>query len=406
LGLSDLWIQTKNEMRLNIVFAFVLAMVIALAPLSEVFGQNRGADRDGGFYPDIERAILDKEVDPETYFVGPGDVFYFSIGSVERVEFYTEITPTGDLPLSKLGVVNVSGLTLAEVKERVDIHVSSQLQGAQVYTSLFGVKQIKVFLYGAVPEPGQYDILATNRLQDLISRTSYRQLAVLDGITITRLDGTVLDADLLAYRFDGDLDKNPVLRAGDVIYIPFTEFSEGIVRISGDVNYPGYRLLRANETYGELFRRTVEVKHTSDLSSVVLIRKDESGIPTITNYTLNSISDITPLPGDEIQILTQKVVNVHGHVGNPGSFGFIPGYTSGEYVTLAGGLLPLGTMQRLKVTREDGTILFGESIVIQRGDTIEVPKSLRGYIIGEVSILELLTSTASIVLAAYAILTR
>ena len=46
----------------------------------------------------------------------------------------------------------------------------------------------------------------------------------------------------------------------------------------------------------------------------------------------------------------------------------------------------------------------GESVRIERGDVIEVRQSLRGFLVGDTSVLAIVTSTASIVLSAYAIL--
>ena len=75
---------------------------------------------------------LEHPVDPETYFLGPGDrlrinitsgLFEESISkewSVENIDNFVIIDPTGVLFIPKIGPINVLGKSLAEIERELD----------------------------------------------------------------------------------------------------------------------------------------------------------------------------------------------------------------------------------------------------------------------------------------------
>ena len=94
-----------------------------------------------------------------------------------------------------------------------------------------------------------------------------------------------------------------------------------------------------------------------------------------------------------------KPVSGIGYVCKPGSFNIIPGYNSGDYVARAVEISSAGTRGRLSVIRTDGEILFGEDVLIQRGDVIEVKRSLLHIVFGEISVMDFLSTAGSLMLA-------
>jgi len=352
----------------------------------------------------LNQPALVERVNPESYAVGPGDEFLINIIATRPMALTLKVGPAGDLLIPGFGSVDTNGLMLSEVQEQAEAVVRQQVRDGVVHVSLIGLRRFKVFVYGAVVQPGYYDVFAIDRLQDVIEEAQLRQLALSFDIQITRENGEVINADLMSYRFGGSTENNPVMQMGDRVYVPFGTFDENAVLLSGAINTFGYRIIRENETLGELFNRTIEIRGQADLENVFITRLQPDGTQRLININITEFDQLVLHPRDQIQFLAEKQVAVHGYVGAPGSFSYIPGYTAGEYITLAGGLLPVGTLRNLKVTREDGTVLYGESVRIERGDVIEVRQSLRGFLVGDTSVLAIVTSTASIVLSAYAIL--
>lgn len=392
------------------MMAIVLTASFVTDTVAQFAGNQQNQQEDSeynnrGELFSAEQPALEAPVDPDSYYVGPGDDILVNIVSISPQLVTLRIGPSGDLVIPGVGTINTNGMSLSTMISEVEVLVGSRLINAEVYTSLVGIRKFRVFVYGAVGRPGYVEVSATNRLQDLIAIVGLRQLALSYKIEVTRESSEVVIADLLAYRFEGDIENNPQLLAGDKIYIPFGRFDEDAVLLSGAISTSGYQIIREGETLGDLYNRVIEVIERADVENVYVTRYYNDG-PKLINLTVFEFDQFVLKPRDEIQFLVEKQVSVHGYVGSPGSFSYIPGYTAGEYITLAGGVEPLGTLRNLRVTRNDGTILFGESVQIERGDVIEAHKSTRGYLLGDTSVLQIVTSTASILLSAYAILRR
>ena len=67
-------------------------------------------------YKDV--ASLESAISPNEYILGPGDELGISIIMGENLTLPTKITPTGDLFIPSVGLVNVSGQTLDEARKK------------------------------------------------------------------------------------------------------------------------------------------------------------------------------------------------------------------------------------------------------------------------------------------------
>ena len=61
---------------------------------------------------------LESTISPDEYILGPGDELGISIIMGENLTLPTKITPTGDLFIPSVGLVNVSGQTLDEARKK------------------------------------------------------------------------------------------------------------------------------------------------------------------------------------------------------------------------------------------------------------------------------------------------
>ncbi|HYX06092.1 MAG TPA: polysaccharide biosynthesis/export family protein [Bacteroidales bacterium] len=90
-------------------------------------------------------------------------------------------------------------------------------------------------------------------------------------------------------------------------------------------------------------------------------------------------------------------ISVTGYVNSPGIYPYIPGFTYQDYIGMAGGERPEGNAERFLVTDSN----FEEkpqSRTIQPGDHIYIPKSRTYMWVGQTSLLQIITSVASLVL--------
>lgn len=392
--------------RIIILAAVVLPMLI--------FGQRFGLSQNpndqqntSNFVPSenpipVELLALEKPINPDEYMVGPGDQIAISIQTSEMISRVLTISPTGAFMIPGVGRVNLLGLNLTETIRTINDAMLQDYKNARVSSELVGIRQIKVAIVGAVKTPGFYTVTPISRLTDLIELASPRPMALLSTIEVTAGEKSIGHYDITKFYLTGDLAQNPLLREGEQVKIEYGDVNTNAIVVRGAVNRSGYDYLKSGETLGDLIARRIDFRQNADLENIKVVRKVEGVLKFIT-VAPSDFSSFNLKPGDDIEFLYEKPVNVQGHVASPGSFTFIPGYTAGDYITLAGGLLPSGTMKGIKITRIDGAVLLGEDVVIQRGDIIEIRRSWVNITFGEISVIEFLSTTATLILAVMAV---
>jgi len=183
----------------------------------------------------------------------------------------------------------------------------------------------------------------------------------------------------------------------DRIHVPFGDVkTEGVV-LRGASTGNGYDLIEPDEMLGEFLRRRVKLHNNADLNSISITRTMNNKVEYI-NIKPENLFKVILKAGDTIDILWEKGVMVNGFVLRPGGFKFFPGYVAADYVNMAGGNSPNGSPGRCKVLHKDGTIEYGQEILIRRGDVIIVPRTYKDVILGSMSSLEIVVSLATIYL--------
>jgi len=394
---------------LTIIFSFSYDVVIA-----QVTNRDREQNRER-LRTSTEREIMINQqdidpstintyliqyeaIDPDLYIVGPGDLFGINVIAMQSFYETLPVNPDGSILIPAIGSITINGLTLSQAIDKIVNSVKDRYPGAETYVSLQQVRMMKVLMSGAVQYSGTFLATPVSKLSDILEQNSPNQLALLDKIEIRHKNGKQSTIDYYEFSSTGNTDSNPYIQEGDHIHIPFGNIFQNTIVIRGAVQRAGYVTIRENENLRMLSERVIQLGQNADLQSVT-VRRVTNGILETIFVQPERFLDFILMAGDEIQFLSERAVNVHGYVAAPGTVGFIPGYTAGDYVTVAGGLLPIGTMNKIKITRMDGTVLRGEDTVIERGDVIEVNKSVQGTLIGDVSVMQILVSVGTIVLA-------
>jgi|GEM_PF-3420372 len=181
------------------------------------------------------------------------------------------------------------------------------------------------------------------------------------------------------------------------------------VYIAGAVQNPG--------SYDLVY--TSRVSDAIDLSQTSALFKKPRRVHLITDgdtldlnydkYLYNgAISENPKLhSGDIIYIGEANLgITVTGFVASPGIYPYIPGFTYVDYVGMAGGELPEGDATRHVLMDDQNTVKQGENVTIEPGDHIFVPRSRTNIWLGETSVLEVVTSISSLVLAYIAAVAR
>ena len=181
----------------------------------------------------------------EAYGLGPGDRLDIEVLGEKGTRVETFVTPDGRLYYSFLRGIHVTGMTLADLKARLEKELTLYYKTPEVSLSLQEVKSNRVWVLGRLNAPGTYPLTKPTRLLEVISRAgglftsgfsgTTEELADLEHSFIIR-DGEVLPVDLQKLIRHGDMGHNIYLRDRDYIYLPSALSSE--IYVLGAVNLP------------------------------------------------------------------------------------------------------------------------------------------------------------------------
>lgn len=324
------------------------------------------------------------------FIIGPGDrvniTFYNALVEPRTVD--VTVTSDGNVAFDPVGIVAVSGLSVAEFQERLTRLI--QLRGprdATVQYSFIDLHTVTVRVTGEVRRPASRVILSgyATLLDALAQSGGPTAYGSLRHIILTR--GTQrTEIDLYSYLQQGETAANPPLRDGDAIHVPL---ATRLVAVAGEVKRPARYELVNEQTVrealglaGNLTARAarLQVQRITDFDNKVLIDLDPRAV-------LAGTADLTAVEplrdGDTLSLRTasdeaREAVVVQGGVGRPGEFGHHPGLTLGEALQLAQGVQRdswggVGNIRRMTSDGRFASLNFTIAEAISGGEAANLP---------------------------------
>ena len=182
--------------------------------------EKNNNSQNNSYNYDFNPTILDRAIDPKKYTLGPGDVFSFSINSLENIYFEAVIGPAGDFILPSIGLINISGLKLNKGLSVIKDAISTVYQNTEFDVSLTSLKSFKIQIIGQVLEPGFKVVEANTRLSEIIILAGgFQRYANEKYIDIKKGDGSINKIFFNDYPKTGNMVSNPYIEQGDVIII-------------------------------------------------------------------------------------------------------------------------------------------------------------------------------------------
>ncbi|MGB0562584.1 MAG: polysaccharide biosynthesis/export family protein [Spirulinaceae cyanobacterium] len=335
------------------------------------------------------------------YTLGGGDVVQINVFDVPEYTGQYTVSIDGTINLPLLGQVQVGGLTVAQVNQRLEAAYSVYLVRPFINTTLIAFRAVNIVIAGEVARPGNY----TN----VESSTNRRFLTVVEALELA--DGVTLSADIRnvqlrrrdqgfeqVYRLNlwdflqnGDARQNVTLRDGDSLFVPTAAVTDPVdiqvlldasfapdalqpvpVAVAGEVNRPGTYVVASGNQPGAAQPPTVTeaivqaggIKPSADVRNVRVRRRDRRGneeLITVNLWALIQEGDITQdvvlQPNDAIVIPRAEVLNpeetlaivtanfspdeiqvaVIGEVEGPGRLVLPPNSTLNQGIFAAGG---------------------------------------------------------------------
>ena len=317
--------------------------------------------------PVKEEQILEKDIEPEEYVVGVGDVLSIDLWGEINFSCQLQITPEGNLLIPQLGSVEVSGKSLREAKRIIQEAILTSYKNVRVTVTLVGLRRFKVTVAGAVRAPGIYSVFANTRISEVIALAGgFLENSSLRNIVITHSDGTLSKADVFRFWRIGDRTRNPYVLGGDLVFVPARELNINACGIYGAVKSPGEFEYTAEDSLLDLINLAYGLTMDADFLRADLIRfnPDQHTTRSISIDLEGLISGNDPqnnlalMPDDRVFIRTiskfhkKDQVTIRGEVLYPGVYEIEEDQTKlSEVIAKAGGFTPDASLAEAEMIR-------------------------------------------------------
>lgn len=384
-------------------------IICILGLLQAAWGQSRTPGSEGmvrvipaipPYKIQVPGTALEQPIDPKSYIIGPGDVFLVSIIGTEPYLVQVTVTPTGKLVIPQVGSVVVEALTVEEGTRKVLALIKKVYPMYEAECTLYGIREIKISITGAVAKPAIYRTTPVSRVSDLLAQAGgWKPAGALHRIEVTNGEGQPKTVDLTRFYYDGIMVHNPQLRNGDQVYVPFSDIEEEMVSVRGLGASPAYIAIRPGEQLSTFLGRWYDTRSKAEINMVELHRQTASSRAEISLVAAHEFSTTALQPGDILYIRSIPGVEVVGEVKKPGKYPYQPGLTAYDYVAYAGGITRDGSNAKMTISRADGTHDDGAGTVIRAGDIIYVKRSFNSVVLGQLGLVQAALTFLNIYLA-------
>ena len=294
------------------------------------------------------------------YQIGPGDqILLFLTGDVEAA-YNLQVAGEGYVIVPDVGQVFVSGLTMADLRNRLYQGLGGVYSGVRrdaSATTFFDVslgrlRSNQVFVIGDVERPGAYQVSAAATVFHALHRAGGpSDLGSFRTVLVRRGGAEVAQVDLYDYLIRGDASRDVRLDQGDIVFVPPPGPQ---VRVQGRVRRPAiYEIVPAEGLQDALdFAGGLDADAHIQRVQIDRVLPPAERIPGVDRVFLDV--DLTALTdpgaeqvpmrdGDEVRVFAtlaerRNRVALAGSVFRPGLYEYRPGMTVWDLIERADGL--------------------------------------------------------------------
>lgn len=183
----------------------------------------------------------------EKLTLGPGDALNISLyGLPESDRTDVAIAPDGSISFLEAQNVPATGLTIDQLRERLDEELSKFRRAPRTMVSPAAFRSKKYFILGRIAQRGAFVLDRPMTIIEAVAHAQGLETAVIDRNTTDLADfsrsflvrrGQRLPVDFEKLFQQGDLSQNIPLEPDDYLYFPATQIRE--VYVLGEVKLPG-----------------------------------------------------------------------------------------------------------------------------------------------------------------------
>ena len=350
-----------------------------------------------------ERFVTDKIVDPDEYIVGPGDELHINIiSSNETFDHSLVISPTGQLLIPSVGMVNCNKLKLSQLVKEIKKEIRSWSTNVRINVELINIREFRILVLGQFDNAGYFIVTPMTKVSDLFNqiKTEHNQkakeaikvnkessfsetfgmrsrIAVDDfynrklgleeepdndlshlskrNILIFRGKDTI-KVDLEKFKVNGNQELNPYVQQEDVIKIPY---AKRFFTVHGGVQKPGKYEYKSEDKILDAVTIAGGFHPDAVLDSISLIR---TNLPNDTRsiYFTQKQCELEFLePEDHLMVPysynedPHEIVEIVGEINYPGTYPIKIGTTTiSDIIRLAGGFLPSADSSKIYINNK------------------------------------------------------
>ncbi len=348
------------------------------SPILDRFGIDLFENGTGNF----DDLPMDMPVGPE-YVLGPGDDLNVDFAGSLSDHLTRAVDRTGRLVLPEAGAVQVSGRTLGEAQQLVQVAMRTQYRDVRVDISLARVRSVRVYVVGDVERPGPYDVLALSTALNAVYQaggpTSAGSLRIFKHYRGQQLIEQVDVYNLLLHGVSAGMHR---LEAGDTILVPPLGPE---VTIEGMVRRPAIYELNGENSLAEVLQLAGGVLPSGTLRHIDverLVAHDTRSMLRLDIPEENNAADVTKAlqefqiqDRDKIKVspilpYADKTVYLEGHVFRPGKFAYREGMKVTDLIRSYKDLLPEPYKQHAEIIRLKKPDNTPEVLAFNLGDAL------------------------------------
>ena len=257
-----------------------------LAREDQVFGRNIFNTRNLTFEPSVNLAT------PANYRLGPGDEVIIDIWGASQNTIRQQISPEGTINISKIGPVNLSGMTVSAANDYLKNALNKIYNGlnnttdptSDIRLTLGNIRTIQINVMGEVVQPGTYALSSFSTVFHALYRAGgVSDIGSLRNVQLVRNGKNIATIDVYEFIMKGNTQDDIRLQEGDVVIVPAYDV---LVKISGKVKRPMRFEMKKDENLATLIKYAGGFEADAYTRSLRVVRQNGE------EYEVNTVKDI------------------------------------------------------------------------------------------------------------------
>lgn len=361
--------------RVILIIIFIFNLQIAF---SQVSGLNNLLENKDLFELELNQLDNDKllktdnipvgnSVNPDFYFVGPGDILSIQIFPYQPNAKLLYVTPENSVLIPRIGEINLKGLTLNNVKDTISNLLKQINPNVKVYVTLRQARTCLVNIKGNVFNPNIFNLPSTYKVSTAINyanrfsaKESGMSVVYIESVLqikekmkdrekifsgsgmpveseywrrnvkLLRNDGTSVLVDIEKATINNNPYLDPYIKEGDEIIVPFEQDNYPKIAITGAVVRPAILAYKKGDMASDLIKFGYGLTDNADKSNVFLINPnsgnkikleiDDFGNLLSNDFQIEPGAKIVVGSKSEIYNPEYGIISVQGQVKKPGNY--------------------------------------------------------------------------------------